>query len=509
MRIGIIYNLVEGSEKGTIKDGIADNDILNTLKVVMESLSKDHQPIPIRISRELIGRLRRGSVDFVFNLCEGFGGRSAGEAWVASYLELMEVPFTGSGPFTLFLCLDKARAKQILKANRISTPRYQVFHATSQKLDPDLGFPVIVKPLHEDASVGISQSSVVDNKSDLFRAIDRVIETYDQPAIVEEFIDGREVNVAIMGNHPDLRVLPLSEIIFDLPPGVRKIVDFDAKWTEGSTTFIGTGTKCPADIDKEMKLKIESVAKEAYRVCGCRDYGRVDIRIRDGKPYVLEVNPNPGIGPDSGFFRSCSAAGMDYSKMVRSLLDTALKRHSHQGYVFEQRREFSKKSGSLTFREVQPGDLNLLVDWMNDPEIASNMDDPHNPVSHGDLVLRMLLDTRDLDLLVMDESDNPIGFCSVYDISGWNSTCEISYLIGEKRKRGRGYGSMMVDGLISICREDLKAKRIIARSLVNNPGSLKILKSAGFHRVGRLSGSHVSAKGAEDEFLFELGIEGN
>ncbi len=506
MRIYLLYSLVDTPAAGREKDAVSDNDILKTVYEIEKVIGKEHEILPVKFCREIVGKLDREPVDIVFNLCESYLGDPQGESWIAGYLELMEVPYTGSGPLTLALCLNKAKCKQILQANKIPTPKYQVFSATSQKLDANLNFPLIVKPLLEDASVGIDQGSVVRNKLELFKRIDHIIETYDQPAIVEEFIQGREINAAIIGNGSDMTVLPLSEIIFEMDPSRPMIVDFDAKWTEGSTSYEGTRGVCPAELPRDVEILAKSAAREAYRALGLKDYGRVDIRIRDNRPYVIEVNPNPGIGSDSGFFRSCKQAGMSYGEMIMKIISKASSRY-HQIHQDGKREMVHTIDDKYTLRGVRFSDLDILEKWMNDSDITRKMDEPDSRVTREDLVQRLFLDNTDLDLILENRDGRRIGFCSVYDFSKWNGTCEISFLIGEGSARGKGVGKIMVEGMIEICRDHISARRVMARVLAGNDRSLKILRSLGFRKVGILKCSHVMEGREMDEILMELVIQ--
>ncbi len=504
MRVLLLYNMVDDPEK--VKEGhsVSDNDIINTVGSVLGSVGQDFEIIPLNFSSDLIGKLKRDSADIVLNLCESFQGDPSGESWIAAYFELMGMPYTGSGPLTLSLCLDKARTKQVLRANNLPSPDYQVFHATSQKLDPRLRFPLIVKPLHEDASIGIDKGSVVHNKLELFKRIDHIIETFEQPAIVEEFIDGREINAAIIGNGSDIMVLPLSEILFEMDPTSPNIVDFDAKWTEGSKSYEGTKGVCPADLPKNIEILTISVARDAYRALGLKDYGRVDIRIRDGKPYIIEVNPNPGIGEDSGFFRSCRQMDMSYAEMIERILSKAVTRYGLKPQPRKKPKIFDSRKGGLIFREVGLEDIETILGWMNDPVIARTMDEPEIRLTREDLVLNMLLNDNDLDMIVETQGGKRIGFGSIYDISKWNRTCEISFLIGEKDQRGKGLGGIMVEGILRLCKDRIKARRVIARVVKENERSLRILGSSGFRRVGELRGSHILNGIEMNEILLEL-----
>ncbi len=269
--------------------------------------------------------------DLVFNLCESVGSYAIHEMHVAGIYELMGIPYTGAGPMALGSCLNKARTKEILTYHGVPTPRFRIFSLLTERhhINGDIRFPVIVKPAHEDASTGIDNDSIVTNSETLKKRIQLIFQKYDQPALVEEYIEGRELNVAILGNNPP-RVLPISEIDFSgLPPGYPHIVTYSAKWHEGTVEYTGTKGLCPADIPPSIEMKIKDLALRAYTVLGCRDYARVDMRMTaDGNPYVIEVNPNPDLSSDAGFARSVRGAGMNYEEGIGRIITYVRERTS-------------------------------------------------------------------------------------------------------------------------------------------------------------------------------------
>jgi D-alanine-D-alanine ligase len=277
----------------------------------------------------LIVFLQEKDPDLIFNLCESIGNDAVHEMHVAGLYELLGVPYTGAGAFALGTCLNKIRTKEILSHHKIPTPRFGVYkHINEVNIDDlELNFPLIVKPSREDASIGIENSSVVANVASLRKRIRHIFQTYDQPALVEEYIEGREVNVAIIGNKRPI-VLPISEIDFTaLPSGYPKIVTYNAKWMEGTEEYSGTKGICPADIPVDLERKVKELALRAYRVMGLRDYGRVDIRLdKSMQPFVLEVNPNPDISDSAGFARSAHAYGLSFDEAVNKIVEYALER---------------------------------------------------------------------------------------------------------------------------------------------------------------------------------------
>ncbi len=279
--------------------------------------------------KRLIAFLEEKEPDLIFNLCESVGNESIHEMHVAGIYDLMGVPYTGADAFALGTCLNKVRTKEILSYHRILTPRFALYKSITELNidDLELNFPLIVKPAFEDASVGIENASVVENVASLRKRIRFVLQNLDQPALVEEYVAGRELNVAVIGNKRPI-VLPISEIDFStLPENYPKIVTYNAKWVEGTEEYSGTKGVCPADLPAEIERKAKEIALKAYRIMGLRDYGRIDMRLdAKGQLYVLEVNPNPDISDSAGFARSARAYGLSIEEAITRIAEYALER---------------------------------------------------------------------------------------------------------------------------------------------------------------------------------------
>lgn len=259
----------------------------------------------------------------VFNLCEAIAGDVGREAEAAAHLAARGFCFTGSPAATLALCQNKAQAKMHLLAAGFLTPAYQVFHAAGEPVSSALRFPLFVKPVAEDGSVGISQESVVTNEAALRTRVQYILDTYHEPALVEEFIGGREFNISVWGNDPP-EVLPLAELTYrNMANPLARVVTYAAKWEEDKPEYHDTPVTCPAQVDEPLSGRLRQMARAAYRVMGCRDYARVDIRERENVPYILEVNPNPSLSADAGFCKAARAAGYDYAEMAARLVALA------------------------------------------------------------------------------------------------------------------------------------------------------------------------------------------
>lgn len=261
----------------------------------------------------------------VVNLCDDLLGRSDHEMHFAGALELLGIPYTGAPPLALGLCRDKAKTKLILRGHGIPTAPFVLVDNADAPLE-GLRFPVIAKPAGEDGSLGITDASVAGDEPAARRAIEAGLKSYG-PMLVEEFIEGRELNVPVFGNDPP-RVLPVSEIDFSgLVAGMPHICGYEAKWEPADARYSGTVGTCPAELTGQLQDRIEHWSALAFRSLGLRDYARIDWRLSPTRGLMaLEANPNPDISPSSGFMRSVRAAGMDYPEFIEHLVKETLAR---------------------------------------------------------------------------------------------------------------------------------------------------------------------------------------
>ncbi len=329
-RVAVLYNVDYEEAR---PDGDPTWEARAQVGLVAENLAQalgeaGHEALLVPVDGDLAalrGRLAEVEPDCAFNLCESLAGDARLESAVPLLLELLGVPFTGSPPEVLSLALRKDRVKQRLEAAGIPTPAGRVLASPD---DPcDLPYPLIVKPVREDGSVGIWRTSVVRDAGELRRAVATVVTTFRQPCLVEQFIDGRELNVALLG-HPAPRVLPLSEIDFSaLPEDAPRIVSYDAKWTVGSADDLGTVPILHPQLPNAIAARVRRAAADAFRAVGVRDYGRVDVRLAaTGMPYVVDVNPNCDLSSGAGMARAAAAVGIDYGALAGLLVRYALRR---------------------------------------------------------------------------------------------------------------------------------------------------------------------------------------
>jgi D-alanine-D-alanine ligase len=334
MKVAILSNLFkESSEFQEVEEDLVE--VGNAVKRVLENAG--HEAIFFDVNEKTYEELRKSNIDMAFNVCERFNGSSLFEPHIASMLELLNIPYTGSGPLTLATCINKVRVKEILMHHGILTPNYQVFYSRNKKIDPELKFPLIVKPVCMDNSIGITADAVVNNEDELRSKVSYILRTYDQPALVEEFIDGKEITVGVLGNGRNATVLPISEVLFmNWPETEDKVYSYEAKWLKDSNEWKGVTIGCPAEVPKYQEYRIKRTALQVYNILGCRDYGRIDFRLsKDGVPYVLEMNPNPGISPiitteeQPDFMPFASQkAGMTYDELILRIFNEALDRNN-------------------------------------------------------------------------------------------------------------------------------------------------------------------------------------
>ena len=326
-RVVVLYN--EPILPPDHPDYESEHDVLETVGAVEHHLIRaGHEVARLGVTDPagVIDAFRDRRPDVVFNLFEGAGGRSASEVYMAGLLEWLGVPFTGSPCRALSLADSKHLTKHLFRSAGIPTPAF-VIAGSEPVLNCPLEWPVIAKPAQEHASVGMDQGSVVTNREQLNARVQRLLHAYGPPVLVEQFIRGRELNVALVET-PELRALPISEILFvNRDPSYWPIVTYDAKWKPGSAADEETPPRCPAEVAPELAAQLEAIARQAFQLLGCRDYVRFDFRVSEaGEPYLLEANPNPDFNPTAGLSRALAAAGTSHAAFTEQLVRNALAR---------------------------------------------------------------------------------------------------------------------------------------------------------------------------------------
>ena len=281
----------------------------------------------------IIASLRADAPELVVNIAESFGGKSALESNVAALLNLLGLRYTGSSPAGLIMAGDKTLTKKVLSFHGIKSPEFATVYRGALDWAGDIDFPLIVKPPQEDASLGITSASVVHDLRELFQRIDELQEQYQQPVLVEQFIEGREFYVGMLGN-ANARALPIIELDFTgFPEGQPKIASWEAKWGDAGdakgSAYEGTKSIFPTDVPAELERRIKAVAVEAFQALRLRDYGRIDLRVTpDEQIYGIEVNPNCYLERESEFARAAAQDGLEYRALISRIVELAAARYS-------------------------------------------------------------------------------------------------------------------------------------------------------------------------------------
>jgi len=317
VKVVILYD--PGADDWTAEDIAGVMEAVDGIARIFVSFNHQVQRVPVRHDMRWFNHCRGGRADLVFNLCEGVRGVAQWEDHVVGTLELAGIAYTGCGPWTTAVSRRKAVANTMLERAGLPVPRWTIAQG---KIDDDFPLPAIVKPAAEDASAGVDRQSVVSDRKSLKARIAAMTEQFDE-VLVQQYIAGREFNVGIVGT----RTLPVAEIDFStMPEGTWPILTYAAKWHVGSLEDLGSRPVCPAQIPQRLADRLCRLAEAAWRTMQGKSYGRVDLRVDDaGRPWILEVNPNPDLTDDAGLSRMAQAAGWDYAELIRRIAELALR----------------------------------------------------------------------------------------------------------------------------------------------------------------------------------------
>lgn len=321
------------SSSAPASDEFAEWDSAETIDAVADALSELGEVVRLEADESFPEKLRVTRPDIVFNIAEGRYGPNR-ESHVPAICEFFGIPYSGSDPFTLSLCLDKGRTKETLAFHGIPTAAFSIVHSMDELVvvGRRMPMPLFVKPVHEGSSKGITERNFCRTTRELEAQVKFLLDTYEQPVLVEEYLPGNEFTCAVLGNGPDARVLPLVGINFgELPEGAVPIYGYEAKWIWDRPEKPLNMFDCPARISDALRQSIEELTLRAYHALGCRDWSRIDVRLNaDGIPNVVEVNPLPGILPrpedNSCLPKAARAAGIDYKELIQSCLQQAARR---------------------------------------------------------------------------------------------------------------------------------------------------------------------------------------
>ncbi len=316
---------------GLEKEGEACDPVVGQIAEALQE--NDHQVEVLAVHkdvREIIDGVQEQKPDLVFNLLETFGGNTAGDVAVAGLLDLLGVRYTGGGPGELYLRQDKGLAKKVFAFESILYPHFAVFSQNSDfETGGNLRMPLFVKPLTADASIGIDNGSLVRDSTALMKRVLEIHEKVNDSALVEEYIEGRELYVGVLGNREPVAFPPVEVDFSGLPEGAPQILGTEAKWQPESAEFKGTKSILP-ELPDELRAKLQKTALDAARAVRMRDYGRVDLRLTDtGDIYVIEVNANCYLEKESELAMAAKAAGLDFPQLVQKIVDLAVERQAN------------------------------------------------------------------------------------------------------------------------------------------------------------------------------------
>ena len=337
MNVAILFNVFAGYEEypGANAEAASKRKKKKKKKTDIEAISDalrelGHEPVKFAVDGrpQTLTRIARSGADLFFNLVESYAGDDSMEMHFAAFLDLVGKKYTGAGPQGSFLAMDKSIAKKIIRYHDLHTPYSAVINKGIVEHSQDIHFPVIVKPAAEDASKGIDAAAVVSSIKELLERIAYVQTEFDSPALVEEYIEGREIYAAVIGNDR-LEALPLVELdLSKLPVGMPRIAGYEVKFDVNTEAYRKTKSSPARDIDEETVERIQQVAQTAFRALKLRDYGRIDMRLAaDGQVYVLEANPNPWLDPAAEFAMAAKEGGRSYVELIGEIVETALGRY--------------------------------------------------------------------------------------------------------------------------------------------------------------------------------------
>ncbi len=334
MRVGLLRSADTGLAHGEAHDALAVQAVGDEARAIDDACrANGWTPVPIEAGADpllTLTHLRDARCDVVFQLCESIAGEARLEAAAAWLLEWARIPYTGSGPVAITIALQKPLARAVLASRNVPVPNGFVLETSTDPIPTliDERSRWIVKPSREDASHGISTASVVTGERAILERAAWVIATYHQPALVEEFVDGREINVSILGSGEKAQILPLAEIDWTgFPAGAPRIITFTAKWDPASVEYKGSMPGPLRDLAPELEALVRTRARAAYDAVGLEGYGRIDLRVHPTRgPLVIDVNPNPDISPDAGLAKAAARGGIAYEQLIARIVRSATER---------------------------------------------------------------------------------------------------------------------------------------------------------------------------------------
>ena len=325
LHIGIAHDGTNGSNSN-------GEEVLSIAKEIDKSLASSNYKVSSYDFSDIdsiIKQIRKGNIDIIFNVCQKIHGQENMEAQAAALLDILQLPYTGSSPMTLSLCTNRIQFKKILMYHQIPTPKWDYMYSLDEDLDESLTFPLVVKPDNIAAAAELSSKSIVTNKKELFKRITFVIEKLKSPALIEEYVDGDEYDVSILGSdEDDIKILPLSRSIFDsLPKNSWHVYSHENNQFDD----LIEEQQPPKNVSVKLLSLITEIAHDTYTTFDCRDYGSVKIKVdKNSNPYVLSLNPNPSLGKEDRFVYTAKIAKMKYIDIIEEILRSAIRRYKKE-----------------------------------------------------------------------------------------------------------------------------------------------------------------------------------
>jgi D-alanine-D-alanine ligase len=345
LRVAVLYDVWEECGSAEPAAGKASGSKRGSCKKVKKEEKEDREEISEALAElghepfyhvldgtlQSLNSLTRCKADLIFNLTESFAGDDKKETNVAAYLDLLEIPYTGGGPHALFLAQDKGLAKKMFAFHGIQTPYFATAYRGRIEHAHDISFPLIVKPMSEDGSIGIDANAVVHGIKELMERVEYIQDEFDSPALIEEYIEGREIYAAILGSYERAQVLPLVELDFSrMPKGLPRVATYDVKFEKDTQAHKLTKSEVAENLDDETISRLTKTALAAYHAVKLRDYGRIDMRISaKGEVYVIEANPNPWLASGHEFAMAAKESGRTYTELIGEIVEIAMSRYGN------------------------------------------------------------------------------------------------------------------------------------------------------------------------------------
>jgi len=475
MHITLVYNKPEPSRYQALGEELAVTSVMDSVKAIQDVLIAAGHSVTLLGLESPLPRVKMAlaqvKADLVFNLFEGFDGQPETEWQLAEEIQSLDRPCTGASARTLALCLNKARTKQLLAARGIPTPPFQLLHSANIQ-EFSLDYPVIVKPLQEDASHGLTPQSVVHDPCALACQVGYVQERYGSPTLVEQFLPGREFSVSVLGGQPP-RPLPISELAYTGDMPCPPILTYAAKWLPQDPQYQAIKLICPAQVPEDQAREIKNLALAAHKAVGTPPYARVDLRADDrGCLFVLEVNPNPDLGPEAGMGLQARAAGLDYSQLILTIVGLATGREDN--------------SAEVVLRPLAADDLPELVriteetGFFRPEEVAVAREVLTEAASRGK--------DSGYQVYVAADGQRPLGYVCLGPTPLTRSTWDLYWIAVGPEHQGRGLGRRLMD------RAEEEARRKGGRQIIVETSSQELYEptrrfycSLGYREVSRIS----------------------